>query len=212
MSHLAHHLAQPEEAIGLAQQGQETLSAGPPLPELKALLLAVEGRGLAALGQGRACVQLLDQAEMALTQLPDEAPSPWVSRFDEGALANETARSLCHLGDVRAAGSHAERVIALRPSERTRSRAFGQLLLATVHIAQGRLDEACVLAHEVLGATRHLGSYVVIRHLLDLRQHLAAHRAGETATEFLGSLDEELRQRRWLAPGEGQRGVSAGRP
>jgi hypothetical protein len=214
MSHLAHHLSQPEEAIGLARQGLERMSAGPRLPELDGLLLALEARGLAVLGQGRACIRLLDRAEGALTRHPDEAPSPWVSRFDEAALANETARSLCQLGDLHEAGRQAERIITLRPPDRARSRAFGQLLLATVLLAQGRLDEACALAHEVLAATRHLGSYLVVQQLLDLRQRLAPQRSSAAATMFLGSLDEALRERRWLFPGEthGQPVVAAGQP
>jgi hypothetical protein len=121
MSHLAHHLAQPDETVSLARQGQEQLSPGPRLPELEALLLALEARGLAALGDGQVCIQLLDQAEAVLTQPPDETPSPWVSRFDEAALANEAARTLRVLGDLHEAGRQAERIIALRPRDRTRS-------------------------------------------------------------------------------------------
>jgi transcriptional regulator with XRE-family HTH domain len=214
MSHLAHHGRRPGEAIRLARRGREGLSGGPQQPELVAFLLALEARGLAALGQARDCVQLLGRAETALTAPPDEPRSPWVTRFDEGALANEAARSLSRLGEFRAAGGQAEQIIALRPRDRTRSRAFGQLMLVTVLLAQGRLDEACAVAHEVLTDTPHLGSYLVVRELAGLRQRLEVHRATPAAATFLDSLEEALRERRWLVPGEerGQPAGAAGRP
>ena len=46
-------------------------------------------------------------------------------------------------------------MVTLRPSHRTRSRAFGQLALADVLVAQGRPDEACTIVAEALGATKH---------------------------------------------------------
>lgn len=214
MSHLANYLAQPDEAVGLAQRGRNWLSGGPRHPELEALLLALEARGRGTLAQGRACAQLLHQAETALTAAPDEPRSPWISRFDEAALANETARSLCQLGDLRTAGGQAERIIALRPRERTRSRAFGQLILVTVLLARGKLEEACQVAHEVLAATGHLGSYPIVRQLLSLQQRLTPHRSNAAASALLGSLEEALRERRWLDPGNGsgQPASAAGRP
>lgn len=205
MSHLSHHLAHPQEAISYAQRGRDQLSAGPRHPELEARLLALEARGLAALGQGPACAQLLGQAEAVLGREPDEPPSPWVSRFDEAALANETARSLYQLGDLHEAGKQAERIIALRSPDRIRSRAFGQLILVMVLLAHGRLEAACAAANEVVTATRHLGSYLVVRHLLKVRRRLVSQRTNATASAFLGSLDEALRERRWLIPGEEHR-------
>jgi hypothetical protein len=47
----------------------------------------------------------------------------WVSQFDEGSLASETTRCLRQLGDLERGRQQAERIISLRPSHRTRSRA-----------------------------------------------------------------------------------------
>lgn len=63
MSHLAHHMARPEEAIGYARRGQDRLSDGPRQPELAARLLAMEARGFASRQEARQCAQLLSQAE-----------------------------------------------------------------------------------------------------------------------------------------------------
>jgi tetratricopeptide (TPR) repeat protein len=133
-----------------------------------------------------------------LAVAPTEERSPWVSRFDEGSLASEAARCLRQLGDLAEAQRQAERIIELRPGDRTRSRAFGQLILVTVLIAQGKPDEACALAQEVLDATQQLGSYLVIQQLLDLKQLLEPHRANRVVADFLLCLDEALRERVWL--------------
>lgn len=204
MSHLEHHLAQPDKGISLARRGHAELSSTPRQPELEARLMALEARGLATQGQNRACVQLLGRAEAALASTLDEPVSPWVSRFDEAALANETARSLRQLGDLSVAGQHAERVVALRLHDRPRSRAFGQLILVAVLLAQDRLEEACATASKVVAATHHLSSYLVVRQLGCVRQRLAAHKGQPVVSAFLEALDEALWDRRWLYLGDEQ--------
>jgi tetratricopeptide (TPR) repeat protein len=198
MSHLAHHVGRPDEAITYAQRGRDSLSSGPPQPELEARLLAMQARGFAALRRADDCTQLLHQAERVLTLPHAEQPSPWVSRFDEASLASEAARCLRQLGDLSEAQRQAERILALRPGDHTRSRAFGQLILVTVLIAHGRPDEACAVAQEVLDATQQLGSYLVIQQLLDLKQLLEPHRGNKVVADFLLCLDEALRERLWL--------------
>jgi hypothetical protein len=200
MSHLAHHLTRPAEATELARRGQHMLTGGlPHQPQLQALLLAMQARGLA--GQDpRGCTRLLHQAGQVLETTPDEPPSPWVSGFDEAALATETARCLRQIGEHAAAGRQAERLLTLRTADRPRSRAFGQLLLACVLVYQDRLEEACQLAHQVLEATRHLGSYPIVQQLRGLGHQLAPQRAHRPVAELLDTLHEQLRQRSWLAP------------
>ena len=198
MSHLAHHRGKLADAIQYARRGREALARGPRLPELEARLLAMQARGFAALRRSEDCTRLLIEAERVLEAQPAEERSPWVSHFDEGSLANEAARCLRQLGDLGQAERQAERVIELRPGDRTRSRAFGQLILVTVLIAQGRPDEACAVAQEVLDATQQLGSYLVIQQLLDLKRLLEPHRGTQVVAEFLNCLDEALRERVWL--------------
>jgi hypothetical protein len=102
------------------------------------------------------------------------------------------------LGDLSEARRQAERVVALRPSDRTRSRAFGQLILVRVLVAQGKPDEACALAQAVLDATQTLGSFLVAQQLLDLKQVVERHRTNSVVADFLSRLDEGLKERIWL--------------
>jgi transcriptional regulator with XRE-family HTH domain len=198
MSHLAHHRDQPETAIALARRGREALSAHLPHPELQARLLAMQAQGHATMMEAGECTRLLVEAERALDEKHAEEASEWVSRFDEGSLASEAARCMQQLGDLGEARRQAERVVALRPSDRTRSRAFGQLTLVRVLIAQGKPEEACALAQAVLDATQTLGSFLVAQQLLDLKHVVQRHRANSVVADFLSRLDEGLKERMWL--------------
>ena len=143
-------------------------------------------------------VELLQQAPVEAVLERSEERVVWVSGFDEGSLASEAARCMQQLGDLSEARRQAERVVALRPSDRTRSRAFGQLILVRVLIAQDKPDEACALAQAVLDATQALGSFLVAQQLLDLKHAVERHRANRVVSDFLSRLDEGLKDRMWL--------------
>lgn len=182
LSHLANHLSQPDKAIALARQGKLVLQNAAPRPDLEARLLAMEARGLAGRQQSKACIQLLLRAEKALDTSPSEPPSPWTSHFDRGSLASEAARCM-----------------RVRPCNRTRSRAFGQLTLVAALIEQQQPEEACTIAQEVLDSTQSLGSFLVVEQLLELKRLLQRHRTNRIVGEFLTSLEESLHQRQWLS-------------
>lgn len=198
MSHLAHHLDQPEQAIEHAIAGRAVLGGGPHLPELEARLLAMQARGLAGLGHAEDSTQMLRLAETTLGQAAEDVPSQWISGFDEGSLANEAARCLQVVGDLSEAERQAQRIIVLRPSGRTRSRAIGQILLAGVLVERGRPDEACAAVRQVLVDTKSLSSGFVISQLQKLRRMLEPHRGSRTVAEFIECLDAELKERMWL--------------
>lgn len=208
MSHLAHHLDKPNDAIALARSGQEILRTGSRNPGLESRLLAMEARGFAAHRESAKAARLLVLAEKALAGDYSERPSQWVSHFDEGSLAGEAVRCMRQLGQYNEAERQAQRVIALRPGGRRRSRAFGQLGLVTALIAQGKPDEACGVALEVLQGTQSLSSFLVIRQLRDLHELLQPYRSSGVVADFLecltGGLRERLRLYRWLdADGDG---------
>jgi len=162
----------------------------------------MEARGLAALPQPEpaACGKALLRAEKMLGKEPAEQPSPWISRFDEGSLASEAARCLRQLGQMAAAARQAQRIIELRPSSRTRSRAFGQLLLANVLIVQSEPEQACALIQDVLDATQSLSSYLVIQQLSGLARLLGPYQANQAVSVLRTSLHAALHQRLWLYP------------
>jgi transcriptional regulator with XRE-family HTH domain len=203
MSHLAVHQGDPGHAVRLACQGQEVLAKAPPNPALAARLLAMQARGLAAMPHpdAAACGQVLLQAEQTLASKPPDQPSPWISRFDEGSLASEAARSLRQLGQLQSAARHARRIIEIRPDSHARSRAFGQLLLANILISQGEPDEACAAGQEALAALQSLSSYLVVQELRRLAKRLEPYQASRVVAEYLMAVDDALHERLRVTPG-----------
>lgn len=159
----------------------------------------MEARGHATGREHDHCVQRLRQAARVLATAAREAPSPWVSSFDEASLATEAARCFRQLGQLDAARRQAGQVVELRARERTRSRAFAQLMLISILVAERKPDEACAVAYEVLDATRALGSYLVVQQLEELEQMLVPYARDRDVTAFLEHLRSELRDRRWLS-------------
>jgi DNA-binding XRE family transcriptional regulator/tetratricopeptide (TPR) repeat protein len=193
MAHLAHHEHEPAAAIELARRGTHTLAGAQ--PRLQARLLALQARGYAALRQPYQCAQLLTEAESVLERSPAEETSLWVSHFDEGSLASESARCMRQIGDYHEARRQAERVIELRPRERVRSHAFGQLGLAAAYLAHGQPEEACAVARGVLDATESLSSYLVVQQLIQLTQALQRYSDVPAVAEFLDCLHTTLPRR-----------------
>lgn len=198
MSHLEERLGEPDDAARFARDGLDALAGGPPSPGLEARLYAMQARASAALGDIPSCVRFLASAEKSLG-IPDAGePSRWVSNFDEASLACEAARCMLRLGDVSEAQRQSARIIELRPSSRARSRAFGQIMLADVLARQGKPDEACGIAAEVLGTAPAIGSSVVTQQLVDLTVRLQPHRTAAPVRDFLEQLDTGIRHRRML--------------
>ncbi|MFF3669850.1 tetratricopeptide repeat protein [Microtetraspora malaysiensis] len=199
MSHLAEYRGHTDDAVRLARRGTEMLaSMRISAPAMEARLLTMAARSFAALGDSAESARLLLQAECVLDGEPTSAPSPWVGPFDEGSLALDAARSMLALGQLREARRQADRAVALRPGNRTRSRALGRLLLAKVLLAESQVGEACHVVMGVVEDTRSLGSLVVTRQLADLHELLEAYREEEIVAESLTVLAEALEERRWL--------------
>lgn len=198
LSHLSHYRRQPEHAVDFAQRGRQNLAAGHPHPGVQSRLFAMEARGHAVLRQQEECTKQLLLAERTLEGEPGETSSPWVSNFDHAALAAEAARCFRDLGQLDSAKRYAEQVVALRPADRPRSRAFAQLMLVSVLITQGQIDEACMMAREALDATRSVSSFLVLQQLGKMGGALSGHRRNPEVAVFLGLLQEELAHRRSL--------------
>ncbi|MGC9665023.1 helix-turn-helix domain-containing protein [Planosporangium sp. 12N6] len=199
LAHLANHQKRPQRAIAYAQDGHARLATGRPHPGVEAQLLAMQARGHAGMRDHDRCEEQLRRAERTLACSSTDVSSPWVSTFDEASLATEAARCFRQLGRLGAARQQAEQVVSLRSMDRTRSRAFAQLMLASILIAEGKPDEACALAHGTLDATRSLGSHLVLRQFEQLHRLLRPYRRSREIAGFLSQLTVELHERRWVS-------------
>ncbi len=158
LTHLADHMGLPDEALRFAREGQDIV-ARVSNPAVKARMLALEARAMASADNSDACAKLLIAAEDALSEVPAEEPSVWVSHFDEASLASETVRSMRQLSQFAPARRSAERIVELRKG-RVRSLAFGLLGLAQILLTkpEPEPEEACAVASQVLDATGSLSS------------------------------------------------------
>lgn len=193
--HVAHHLGEPLEALRASRAGLEVVRSGPCDPDLEAYLLAIEARGFAALREPAEAARCLRLADKALQAERGEPYSPWVPRFDEGSLANEAARCMRQLGQLSEARRQAERVIALRPPDHPRSRAFGMLVQAGVLAASRKPDDAAAIGAEILRVTDGLSSHAITEEFLTLRRLLEPYRSDTVVAGFLTHLDHALRDR-----------------
>ncbi|MCX0274244.1 helix-turn-helix domain-containing protein [Nocardia zapadnayensis] len=199
MAHLAYHRSQPHEGVRYGRAAEKALAGAPGNPELKARTSAMLARGFAHSQKPYETKKYLERAAEALEASHDEEPSTWVSHFDEGSLASEAARCMQLLGLPAQTQRYAERMIELRPADRTRSRALGNLLLVQSLVEQGQPEHACAVANDVVASTRSLGSFPVLQQLRELPSLLDLYKSTPTVKEFLADTDEALRRRQWLA-------------
>lgn len=188
MSHLAGQLGQAAEAVRIADAGMGRARSVSGTTRLVARLHAMRARGLAMQGSAADCRAALVEAERTLHAARVEPPAEWLAGFDAGSLASEAALCLRQLGDLAEAEQQARQVIRLRPGDRVRSRAFGQLTLARVLVDAGRIDEAAGAGQEVCRAAPSLTSQRVLARLNRLGAALAPHRQVPQVAVFLGAL------------------------
>lgn len=196
LSHLSYVRKQPAQAVLFARRGREHLGTQQPTCVVMAKLFAMEARGHAVMGNRQECAEHLRLAEDALPDKPDDSRSPWVSDFDFAAFAADAARCFYQLGHLDSAKRWAGQVIVLRTPDRPRSRAYAQLLLGSVLVKQGKIEEAAAAGHEALESTRTVSSMPVLRQLSELGHALEGHRGNRDVSMFLGLLEQELAGRR----------------
>lgn len=199
LSHLANHIGRSDEPITLARRGLATMDGTSTNQDVQARLYAMEARGHAAQRDARSCMKLLGQAELAMARSSAVEPSPWVARFDAGSLASETARCMTLLGDWAETQRQAEQIMKMRPSGRTRSRAFGQLALVSALVAREEIEEACTLVGDVVEATKSLASSLVVAQLAIVHRMLLQYQTTTAVRTLLPVLADALHDRAWLA-------------
>lgn len=96
------------------------------------------------------------------------------------------------------AQKHAQLILELCPSNRTRSHAFGQLFLITSLTEQGEAEEACRVTRGVIESTQSLGSQLVVQQLREIHDQLSPWADSATVSEIQQLLADTMRHRVWL--------------
>ncbi|MEU1886137.1 helix-turn-helix transcriptional regulator [Micromonospora rifamycinica] len=215
LSHVASHGGDAHEALLHAQNGLERLRQAPSNGRLQARLLAMQARAFAIAGQPVEATRALCEAEASLHR-PIVATSEWLSPFDMTSFAIEAARCLLRVGDLSESQRRLQAALALSPADRVRSRALAQLMLVTVLLGRGQVEEACAATHVVLDEVVSLGSGVIIDQLRHASVLFGSHaKACTEVPPLLDRLHDTIRERSWLgtvgalqagAVGDGQLG------
>ncbi|MFI1582189.1 transcriptional regulator [Embleya sp. NPDC020630] len=183
MSHLAGSLGNPREITQLARAAQEG-AKHEATPTTQAMFHAAEARGHALLGDARACEGSLARAQSAMDlALPDEDPA-WISHFSQAYLSDEFAHCYRDLDRPRQAEAAARAALEGHADTRVRRRAVDTLLLATAHLQQNRLDEACAVGAEALDLVGRLHSARGLEYLKDFQRRLEPYRDEPLVREF----------------------------
>ncbi|WP_446040130.1 hypothetical protein [Streptomyces sp. SID1121] len=105
---------------------------------------------------------------------------------------------LLDLGAFDAAAQEAERALTLREASRVRSRAFGQVTLARVLLAQERVDAACQVGMELLTAGQTVTSRRLSSQLNSLQVEFDRHRQVPEVRDLLSRMAATAQHRRLL--------------
>ncbi|MEU7135579.1 transcriptional regulator [Streptomyces sp. NPDC046261] len=192
MSHLAASLGNPREIAQLAKAAQEG-ARGHVTPRAEAMFYAAEARGHALLGDARSCQTVASRAISRLEAAENGQDSgddpPWIRHFDRAYLSDELAHCHRDLGQAEPARRHAEDALTTHPTGRVRRRAIDLLLLATAHVQQREVEEACVTGTRALELLGTLRSNRGAEYLDDFRQRLEPYREEPVVREFGARLE-----------------------
>ncbi|MGL5809969.1 MAG: hypothetical protein ACRCYQ_08495 [Nocardioides sp.] len=156
LSHQANFLGRSDEAVQYARAAQYTAVGA--TRAVRASLYATEARALAVQGESTACASALSRAETELSRSDPSSEPGWIGYFDAVELAGESAYCFRDLDQTALAEESVS--LAINP-DRTplRTRAFLELVSASVSLQSDDLDKALALGNSALGLISTLQSH-----------------------------------------------------
>ena len=191
LSHQANFLGDFQTAVDLAR----TAKAGTgsvATPKVQAMLAAMEARGLASLGEERACTRALAEMEAAFTKADPDQELAWMGYFDGSEVADEFAHCFHDLGRGKSAIEHAQLSIKLAPASFRRSRTFAGLVQAGAHLTNElqALEAACDLAEQTIAAAGRLRSARVRTYIARFQKRLEPYGNSRPVQELRAALTD----------------------
>lgn len=137
----------------------------------------------AVAGDRRSCTKALRHAQTAIDRtLPGTGPE-WSAYFSPAHFAGTAARCYRDLQLYRTALAHGPAALRL-PNDSTRTHALHTALLATIHAANGDLDEACRSGDQAIPHLHTVKSQRVRQRLTELTDRLRPHCTEPVVAEF----------------------------
>lgn len=193
LSHQANFLGDFRSAVDLARTAKAG-AGSEATPAVHTMLAAMEARGLASLGEERACTRALTEMEDAFTRIDTEQEPGWMGYFDSSELADEFAHCFHDLGRGALAIEHAQRSVALAPAAFRRSRTFAGLVQADAHLLEDTrdLEAACSLAEQAITGASRLRSARVRTYIVRFQGNLEPYAKARPVREFREALADSL--------------------
>ena len=194
MCHQALHLGNVREAVTLGRAACDgTIGIAP--PAAVAMVATMEACAQATSGDAAGCARALLVAERALDRDDGDQLPDWLD-FDRGALAGHAARAWRDLRKVKEADEFARYAVAHCRPGHGRTLAQRGTILATTLLLADDLEQAVVVAGQIVDAAEQMQSGRVRAEVLDLAR-LLARRRSRVSVELIDRV-HELRTR-WPA-------------
>ncbi|MGW6281984.1 hypothetical protein [Kribbella sp. NPDC055071] len=184
MSHQANYLGEHREAVDLARAA--ALGAGADAtPRVRSMYAAMEARGLASIGDKRACLRMMRHAEASFAKSTEADGEPdWIGYFDQSELHDELAHCFTSLRTPREAERHAQAALRGSIDLHPRSRTFCRISLATSYLDAGEIAQACATAGEALAAAGKIKSARVRKYVRTFDNALTSFGRHRSISEF----------------------------
>ena len=179
-----------QQTIDLARQAQSTDVP----PRIRGLAAQREAQGHALAGDYDACMRTLEQARTLLARHKEDLDTPVIGTTNLSDPA-EMVRGWCmyDLGRPRTAAQIIETQLAQVPEQAVRTRVRFGVRRALAHAADGEIDHACQLTHELLPDLTTIGSATVATDLRALARTLSRHPKNRWVRELAPELGMALR-------------------
>jgi tetratricopeptide (TPR) repeat protein len=179
LSHQANYLGRLAEAAHLARAAQS--AAGPASSAtVSAMLLTMEARALASLGDARGCTAVLARAEREFERHNSDDDPPWIGYFTHAELAGESAHCFRDLGRSEETDHFCR--LAIEPRETpARTVAFINMVSAMGALNSGDLDQALAVAQRSIELAGPLQSRRYQRYLTDFVSAVAQRHPREAS-------------------------------
>ncbi|UGQ10978.1 transcriptional regulator [Yinghuangia sp. ASG 101] len=157
MSHQANFLGEYRDALQFARAAKLGAS-GHATPRVHAMYCAMEARALASLGDTRACLRALREAETAFAKGMDGDDPSWIGYFDAAELHDEAGHCFTALRQRADVEYRARLALGDVSDAYPRSRTFCRLSLATAQLRARDVEQACATATTAMSAMRQIKS------------------------------------------------------
>lgn len=171
MSHQANFLGEYQEAVDFARAARH--GAGTTATRTtQAMYAAMEARALASIGDKRACLRMMRDAESSFARRHSEDDPDWIRYFDAAELQDELAHCFTALRSPKEAERHANLSLADDSTAHPRSRTFCRISLATSYLDSKDIAHACETATAAIETAGRIKSARVRQYIRNFDRRL----------------------------------------